>query len=405
MNILVLSDFFPPQISAGAENMALELSLGYLKKGNVVTVITINKSLKKGEVKVSEIEGLICYEIGYSYNEKFAAYLGIFNPFLLKIIKKIILDGSYEMAHLHNIHKYISYSVIGLLEKYSIPSILTVHDAMFIAYGKYDQGVNKSEQTLNASVNYKVKKFQIWRENWKRYNLVKNLIIRQQLKKLKKIVCVSRELEKLMNFNGIQNTQVIHNGIEVISYPVDAKIENFKNKIGLQSSDKVLFFAGRLSTLKGFNQVQDLMRNLIIKDKNIKLLLVGKIINFDPIISKNVINTDWLSKEDMSLAYCSSDLTLVPSIYLDPFPTVVIESMRQGTPVIASVYSGGKEAVVDGMTGYLVNPFNISDFSKKILVLLNNYELRKSMSTLSIIEFNKNFTIETCIKKYIKLIN
>ena len=88
MNILVLSDFFPPQISAGAENMALELSLGYLKKGNVVTVITINKSLKKGEVKVSEIEGLICYEIGYSYNEKFAAYLGIFNPFLLRIIKK-----------------------------------------------------------------------------------------------------------------------------------------------------------------------------------------------------------------------------------------------------------------------------------------------------------------------------
>jgi glycosyltransferase involved in cell wall biosynthesis len=405
MNILVLSDFFPPQISAGAENMALELSLGYLKKGNVVTVITINKSLKKGEVKVSEIEGLICYEIGYSYNEKFAAYLGIFNPFLLKIIKKIILDGSYEMAHLHNIHKYISYSVIGLLEKYSIPSILTVHDAMFIAYGKYDQGVNKSNQTLNASVNYKVKKFQIWRENWKRYNLFKNLIIRLQLKKLKKIVCVSRELEKLMNFNGIQNTQVIHNGIEVISYPVDAKIENFKNKIGLQSSDKVLFFAGRLSTLKGFNQVQDLMKNLIIKDKNIKLLLVGKIINFDSIISKNVINTGWLSKEDMSLAYCSSDLTLVPSIYLDPFPTVVIESMRQGTPVIASVYSGGKEAVVDGITGYLVNPFNISDFSKKILVLLNNYELRKSMSMLSIIEFNKNFTMEICIKKYIKLIN
>jgi len=404
MNILVLSDFFPPQLCAGAENIAFELSKGYIKEGNVVSVITINKSLKKGEVQVSKIEGITCHEIGFSYNEKLAAYLGVFNPFLLKIIKKIIINGSYEVAHLHNVHKYISYSVIGLLEKHSIPSILTVHDAMFIAYGKYDQGATKSDQTLNARVNYKVNKFQIWRENWKRYNLFKNLIIRWQFKKLKKIVCVSKEIEKLLNFNGIKNTQVIHNGIEVLSDPLEKTIENFKNKIGLQSSDRVLFFAGRLSTEKGFNQVQDLMKNLIIKDKNIKLLLVGKIINFDSSISKNVINTGWLSKEDMNLAYCSSELTLVPSIYLDPFPTVVIESMRQGVPVIGSVYSGAKEAIIDGKTGYHVNPFNIADFLKKTMNLFDNNEVRKSMSIQSKIEFSKKFTLEKCIKKYLELI-
>ena len=235
--------------------------------------------------------------------------------------------------------------------------------------------------------------------------LFKNSIIRRQFKKLNKIVCVSSEIEKLLNFNGIQNTQVIHNGIEIISNPLDEEIDNFKNKIGLRSNDKVLFFAGRLSTSKGFNQVQDLMKILIMKDKNIKLLLVGKMINFDLVIAKNVINTGWLSQEDMSLAYCSSDLTLVPSIYLDPFPTIVIESMFHGVPVLASVYSGAKEAVIDGKTGYHINPFNTDEFFKKILIFLNNHELRKAMFMQSKIEFNQKFTVEKCIEKYLKLIH
>jgi len=405
MHILVLSDFFPPQINAGAENIAYELSKGYIKNGNIVSVVTINKSLKKGKLEVSNMEGITCYQIGYSYNEKLAAYLGMYNPFVLRIIKRIIINGSFDVAHLHNIHKYISYSVIGLLKNYSIPSILTAHDAMSIAYGKYDQGVNQFDQSLNARVNYKANKFKIWRENWKRYNFFKNFIIKRQFKKLNKIVCVSYELEKLLNLNGISNTQVIHNGLEVIDSPEDAEIEKFKNKIGLKKNDEVLFFAGRLSFSKGFNQVQDLMKKLIINDQNIKLLLVGKIINFDSVIAKNVINIDWLSKDDMNLAYCSSHLTLVPSIYLDPFPSVVIESMRQGTPVLASVYSGAKEAVKDGKTGYYINPFNIDEFLEKVFILLRSNELRKSMSIESKIEFNQSYTVDKCIKKYLKLLH
>ena len=41
MNILVLSDFFPPQVDAGAESIAFELCKGYVQNGNIVTVITV----------------------------------------------------------------------------------------------------------------------------------------------------------------------------------------------------------------------------------------------------------------------------------------------------------------------------------------------------------------------------
>ena len=126
MNILVLSDFFPPQVNAGAENIAFELCKGYLKNDNKVSVITVNKSLKKSEVIIDILDSITCYQIGFSYNEKFSSYLGLYNPLLLKIIKKIILENHFKVAHIHNIHSYISYGVIGLLEKFSTYYLVTM---------------------------------------------------------------------------------------------------------------------------------------------------------------------------------------------------------------------------------------------------------------------------------------
>ena len=99
MNILVLSDFFPPQVNAGAENIALELCKGYIKNDNKVSVITVNKSLKRSEVIIDILDSITCYQIGFSYNEKFSSYLGLYNPFLLKIIKKIILENEFKIAN------------------------------------------------------------------------------------------------------------------------------------------------------------------------------------------------------------------------------------------------------------------------------------------------------------------
>ena len=404
MHILVLSDFYPPQYNAGAENIAFEVSMNYLARGHKVSVISINKSLKQGELVIEKNGLMNCYQIGFKYNEKFSSYVGLYNPIILRIIKKIILRNEFQVAHIHNIHKYISYGAINLLKKYSIPAILTVHDSMCICYGKHDQGVFNGDTSLDARVDYKVNQLQMFINNWKRYNLFRNLIIRQQFKKLKKVVCVSRELELLLNANGINNTKVIHNGV---SEPVKAskvEVNNFKIKMGISPKDKILLFAGRISAAKGFQQIESLLEQVISYDQNIKLFVVGKELNFNNIINKNIINTGWISKDEMNLVYSVSNLTLVPSIYLDPFPTVVLESMSKGVPVIASVYSGAREAVINDCTGYHVNPLNTKDFVRKTMRILNDEVNFSAMSKNSKKEFKNRFTIGDCTKQYIQLL-
>ena len=275
---------------------------------------------------------------------------------------------------------------------------------MSIDYGKYDQGVSSKDHSLSAHVAYQTNYFKMWRKHWKRYNPIRNIFTKHQLKKLKKVVCVSRELEKLLNANGIVNTQVIHNGLSAIDQPSNQDIKDFKNRIGIGISDKILLFAGRLSTAKGFSQVQKLIKRLIKIDSKIKLLVVGKEVNVDTDIVNNTINTGWLSKTEMNLAYSISDITLVPSIYLDPFPTVALESMRLGVPLIVSVYTGAKEAVNDEVTGFYVNPFDIDDFADKVSKILYNDKLHHSMSGWSKRKFEQTFTLEKCVNQYLDLL-
>jgi glycosyltransferase involved in cell wall biosynthesis len=191
--------------------------------------------------------------------------------------------------------------------------------------------------------------------------------------------------------------------LTTINQPSNKDVESFKRKIGISANDRVILFAGRLSTAKGLNQVQQLIKKLIKKDSNIKLLVAGKEVNVDVEIVNNTINTGWLSKKEMDLAYSISDITLIPSIYLDPFPTVALESMRLGVPLIVSVYTGAKEAVNDGITGFYVNPFDIDDFAEKTLNILHNLDLSNSMSNRSKQEFRKRFTSEICVNKYLDL--
>ena len=74
-----------------------------------------------------------------------------------------------------------------------------------------------------------------------------------------------------------------------------------------------------------------------------------------------------------------STLTVVPSLWQEPFSRVVIESLSYGTPVIVTNSGGLPEAIVDGQYGY-VSKKNSLDLAAKIIKgIINNTNLRKNI--------------------------
>ena len=83
-------------------------------------------------------------------------------------------------------------------------------------------------------------------------------------------------------------------------------------------------------------------------------------------------------REDMADVYRRMDLLLLPT-RRDSFPRVVMEAMCQGVPVVATRVDGVPEMVVDGQTGFLVEPGNVDGFVEKTAQLLGDPELRRRM--------------------------
>jgi len=70
---------------------------------------------------------------------------------------------------------------------------------------------------------------------------------------------------------------------------------------------------------------------------------------------------------------------VVPSIWPEPFPQVAIEAMMCGKPVVASAVGGMRDMVVDGESGLLVEPGNVSALREAIRVLLLDPTRRAQM--------------------------
>ena len=404
MKILVLSDYFMP--FSNAERVANLITKEYVNLGHEVVVITSNNVLKNGEIKKIKYNNIQIYQIGSSYNRYLRPWLGLYNPWAIKAIKIILKNKHFDFAHIHNIHTHISYYVMSLLKRIGVKQIMTAHDYMSIDYGKFTQGIDPTDLSENPKINPKINIFKIFKTNKRALiNPFRNLIIKFFLNKLEQIITVSKAQEFILNSNGINNTCTIHNGLSEFEYSVNLKnIMNFKNKFNIDNDEKILLWAGRLSKEKGANQVEEVLTRLVNKNYKVKLLLAGGDIISNPKLTNFIISPGWLNEDQMRLVFEIADIVLVPSIYPDPFPTVVLEAMQSGTPVIATCFGGAKEAVNNNITGFIINPFNIDSFFKCVEEIITNEKLYSNMSKESKKEFDRFYTIDPCVKEYLDLI-
>jgi glycosyltransferase involved in cell wall biosynthesis len=97
-------------------------------------------------------------------------------------------------------------------------------------------------------------------------------------------------------------------------------------------------------------------------------------------MEENVIFTGY--RQDVPELMSCMDVVVHASIRPEPFGMVVIEGMLMGKPVVATRAGGPLDIVVDGETGFLVEPADPQAMAERLLLLLSRPELRQSMGTL-----------------------
>src|SRR3989344_6086655 len=373
MKVAFLSDDFPPLSFGGAGISTYELAKGMKDAGHEVFVITTCRNKEEvGNMKYHDLE---IYKIMSNYSGKWRWYVSLYNFPVVRQVENLLKKIRPDIVHINNIHYYLSYHCLKISKKYAGAVVFTARDVMSFNYAKLD--TERYLKNLDCRTTW----FDHIRQTKKRWNPLRNILIKNYLKYADKIFAVSFALKKALEQNGINKVEVIHTGADFTQAdPSREKIENFINKFGLKDK-KVIFFGGRLSEAKGGRKVLEAMTEVVKKFPNAVLLVAAneglymqKIKNDAEMMSilKNIVFTGWIGREEMKIAYAVSQVVLVPSICLDSFPRIVLESMASGKPVIGTCYGGSPEIIEDGLTGYIVNPMFPKEISEKILYLFEN---------------------------------
>jgi len=381
MKILILADDFPPYSRGGAGFSTFDLGCAFQKKGHQVFVITTCQ--KKSDEGKTDYQELKVFSIYARYPARWRAYLSLYNPQTISQVRRLLQEIKPDIVHANNIHYYLSYYCLKLAKKYSRGLFLTARDAMLFNYGKL-----ATKQYLEH-FDPKTSCLDLLKQAKKRYNPFRNIIIRHYLKSVDKIFAISYSLKEALNQNGIGNVEVIYNGIDVADWQISQiRVEEFKKKYKM-AGKKIIFCAGRTSALKGLEQINQVMAKVKEEIPAAVLLIAGR------------EGIGWLEREELKAAYFASDIVVIPSIYLDPFNRTNIEAMACKKPVVGTKYGGTPEIVQDGVTGFVVNPFDVELMAAKIIDLLKNPQQAGGFGEAGYQRVRENFNLEKQADKYL----
>lgn len=222
------------------------------------------------------------------------------------------------------------------------------------------------------------------------------------------IIAVSEAVRNyVIRWHRINPTKVVtlYNGIDIEKYKSNKNGDCFLNKFNLDKNRLTIGFIGRLVEVKGLGYLLDAAAEIIKEKKGVQFLIVGD----GPLkgmlqkkasdlgINKHIIFTGYQQNVHEILGVI--DILVISSLS-EALPTVILEAMASGKPVIATNVGGISELVVNGENGILVPPRDIRALVEAIAELSESSDKRRIMGENGRQIVTKQFSIEKMIRDY-----
>ena len=132
----------------------------------------------------------------------------------------------------------------------------------------------------------------------------------------------------------------------------------------------------------------------------VKLIVVGGGGGVPYDLGSSIIEAGKINQEEINQYYCAADILVFPT-RADNFPLVLIEATVCGIPIVVSDIGGCSEIVVNGKTGYVVDPENPRLLASRIINVLN--EDHAKMVQTGMKWAKSNFSLGKMTQNYLDL--
>ncbi len=194
----------------------------------------------------------------------------------------------------------------------------------------------------------------------------------------------------------------ILNGIDTDAYQIKVARDKKLRNLGLEVDKFVVGTVSRLhEPKKGIKYLLD-ASHLLQKEMDFQLLIVGEGRDekqLKEMAKKMGINATFLGKrEDVPELLQVMDVFVLSSLY-EGLPVSLLEAMASGLPVVVTNVGGMPEVVVDGKTGFIVQPGRAEELSERVKELLLNKELRRRFGSEGFLRVKKEFSLDKTVSE------
>ncbi|MEE6210329.1 glycosyltransferase family 4 protein [Salarchaeum sp. III] len=310
-------------------------------------------------------------------------------------VPKKISKYDPDIVHLHWINN--GFMQIESISEISTPIIWTLHDMWAFTGGcHYDANCRKYQRECGSCPQLSSRtEDDLSRSQWERKRKTySNLDI--------PVVTPSNWLRdrvsesKLM---GDMPVEVIPNGIDTKQYrPRERTIG--VDRFNLDSKKKYILFGASYETKrKGGDLFAEAVKQLDRTD-DVQVITFGNSGLDASQIPIKVHELGYLSDDELKIAYSTADVMVVPSRQ-EAFGQTVTESLASGTPVVGFDIGGLSDIINHGVSGYLAEPFDTSELSMGIRLVIDRQSPFENISRLARDKCTEQYKIENVSKRYL----
>lgn len=324
---------------------------------------TLAEFLSKNKVKLKYFESDVGMISSYSggpsfYSRTFLKHLFII-PKSLKMLREILSQEKPQII----ISNSITLAWIGFLK--------CTNKTKKVCYIR---------ETLNNSIGMKILKIILKRS----FDLV--------------VFISNFDLEKY-NLHKVKSL-VVNDSVKINSYKTSLSKTEACELLGIDSNRVNILFVGGTSDLKGWKFVSSLITDL--SNYKVNFIIAGALDNTKIKQNKNTLYLGITT--NMPLVYKASDFLIFPST--SPHQSrPAFEAGAFNLPVIISDFEETKENVKNGVNGLTFKPNDIDDLMSKVLLLLNDENLRKKLGDANYLHFIDKHEFSSCRENLLNGLN
>lgn len=400
IKILQVVGGFSIDYSGGVTNYVRNLSNGLNSMGKI-TSFTLDSQRDKGKIRYEqnkEEKKITIYNSPLNSFSLTNVYLELNNVQTETLFKEILEKIKPDIVHFHLLLDF-SMEFISIAKKFGSKVVITIHDYWFIcpkiqlidsnnqvcndfkngekcyncimsSYGKEEEGFRKIAKKTYKKIVSKNK-----REHFlSRFKKSKKVLAEADL-----VIGVSNFVSKMIKeFSADTNIKTLHIGTitaEDDFYKVDNDSNDLLNEISFA-------FLGNFNYFKGAEVILNALEDLGEKNEKMKFSIYGRVSKeyYDKVINHNFIKYKGeYNYSNLPDIMNNIDVLVVPPIWYDNAPQVVMEALAANIPVIGSDIGGIPDFVKDGVNGYLFKAGNYHELSNIINKILSSPDEIKSL--------------------------